>query len=364
MALGPIEYRWGAALLLLAVGGGIGAWIGHRVGRVRWAAKLARVRRAMKALQSANDHMGAVLESLERAAGTDRLTGAWNRRRCEEAVAAEVALARRRKGAVSILMMDIDHFKRINDTHGHEAGDAVLAGLAAAWRKVLRASDPLVRWGGEEFLVLSPASQLEGAMTLAEKLLVATREVTFPGLGPVTVSVGVAEHLPGESWDAWIHRADGALYRAKAEGRDRAVAAEGSPVIPSHLPSILELTWEAAYASGHPLIDEQHRRLFELANGVLAAFVVGLPREETLLRWNRLAAHAAQHFSDEERLFAEAGFPGLEHHAVEHQNLLAKVRELQTEVEQGTLELGRLVDFLAVHLVKGHLLQEDWGTFK
>lgn len=350
-------------LAALCAGLGLGVLGGFQYGRRLYRRKAERWRRSFTALESANTGLQAALESLEQAVGTDRLTGAWNRRRFEEAAAAEISLARRRRQPVSILMLDLDHFKRINDNHGHDTGDAVLIAVTRAWKGVLRISDPLVRWGGEEFLVLSPASRVDGALAIGVKLQEALRTLPFPGLGPVTVSVGVAEYGLGETLEAWIARADQAVYRAKAEGRDRVVAAEQAVGEIVEIRPMIELQWEDAYASGHPLIDAQHRRLFELANSLLAALTQDLPREETRLRWTRLKAHTAQHFNDEERILARAGFPLLAHHAVEHQELLTRNQAFEEAFARGGLDLGGFVAFLVVDLVRGHLLQEDRTYF-
>lgn len=353
-----------AAHSFFGVGLLLGGLIGYLWARLRLDRRVVRLRRNLGALRAANDGLRAAFESLEQAAGTDRLTGAWNRRRFAEAAAAEMALARRRREPVSILMLDLDHFKRVNDSFGHETGDAVLAGAARAWKEALRASDPLVRWGGEEFLVLSPTNRLEGALVLAYKLQEAVRSLQFPGLGPITVSIGVAEYAPGEDLEAWVARADKALYRAKAEGRDRVVPAETPPEDTQKLRPILELQWEEDYASGHPVIDAQHRHLFQLANSLLAAFSDGSPREELTLRWHRLLAHAAQHFNDEEQILARAGYQGLAEHSDAHQRLLTRARELEADRQEGRFDLGRLANFLVSDLVRDHVIQEDMTFFK
>ena len=186
------------------------------------SARLRELSEARQSSELANQSLQRALDQLEQVASTDRLTGAWNRRRFEEAVLPEIALAHRRRDPLSLLMFDLDHFKRVNDTFGHGAGDAVLAGTAQTVRMHLRASDSLVRWGGEEFLVMTPATRLEGAMGLAEKLRAAVEAVDFPDVGHVTMSLGVSEYAIGEGLEEWIERTDQALYRAKAEGRNRA----------------------------------------------------------------------------------------------------------------------------------------------
>jgi len=326
---------------------------------------------ARRAAELANEGLQRALEELEQAASTDRLTGAWNRRRFEEAAMPEIALAHRRKTALSLLMFDLDHFKRVNDTFGHSAGDAVLAGMAQTVRLHLRASDSLVRWGGEEFLVMAPATRLDGAMGLAEKLRSAVADIPFPSVGQVTMSLGVAEYTFGETLAQWIERADQALYRAKAEGRNRSVAAaapersgeaEGGDDFPGER-SLLEVIWEEAYESGHTLIDAQHQRLFRLANTLMAVLTENRPLPDVALRLESLLAHTAQHFHDEEQLLRDAQYHDLAEHAGIHASLLAKARKLQEDVKAGELDFGKLVTFLTVDLVKGHLLTEDRTYF-
>jgi len=321
---------------------------------------------ARQSSELANQSLQRALDQLEQAASTDRLTGAWNRRRFEEAVMPEIALAHRRRDPLSLLMFDLDHFKRVNDTYGHGAGDAVLAGTAQTVRMHLRASDSLVRWGGEEFLVMTPATRLEGALGLAEKLRAAIEAIDFPGVGRVTMSLGVSEYAIGEGLEDWIERTDQALYRAKAEGRNRVIAApapESPEGEPSSERSLLEVIWEDTYASGHALVDAQHQRLFRLASTLMSTLTENRPLTEVALRLETLLAHTAQHFHDEEALLRQARYPDLPEHASVHASLLSKAWKLQAEVKAGQLDFGRLISFLALDLVKGHILTEDRAYF-
>jgi diguanylate cyclase (GGDEF)-like protein/hemerythrin-like metal-binding protein len=330
------------------------------------SARLMELSEARRSTERANQSLQRALDQLEQAASTDRLTGAWNRRRFEEAVMPEIALAHRRRDPLCLLMIDLDHFKRVNDSFGHSAGDAVLAGTAQTVRLHLRASDSLVRWGGEEFLVMTPATRLEGAMGLAEKLRTAVEAIDFPGVGHVTMSLGVSEYALGEGLAEWVERTDQALYRAKAEGRNRAIAAP-TPTGPEYElsaeRSLLEVIWEETYASGHALIDAQHQRLFRLASILMSTLTENRPLAEISLRLETLLAHTAQHFHDEESLLRQARYPDLSEHAQVHATLLAKAWKLQAEVKAGRLDFGRLVAFLALDLVKGHILTEDQSYF-
>jgi len=168
-------------------------------------------------------------ERLAEASRTDELTGLPNRRGFLEASEGALARARRSRLPLSLAIADVDHFKRVNDTWGHAAGDAVLRGVAATIRSSLRAQDLVARWGGEEFILLLPDTPAAGALHVAGsiRVAVAARGVEHGGLEiRVRISFGVAEHRPGDELDATLARADAALYRAKQEGRDRVVGAE------------------------------------------------------------------------------------------------------------------------------------------
>lgn len=165
-------------------------------------------------------------ERLEQLANTDELTGLTNRRHLTETARHYIRLARRYRHPVSFIIFDLDHFKHVNDSFGHGAGDDVLTAIAAQCRTVLRDVDTLARWGGEEFAVLMPETGLEEALRTAERLRLLLRE-----LRPVhnedirtTASFGVAV-LADESFEELAARADEALYRAKHEGRDRVCSA-------------------------------------------------------------------------------------------------------------------------------------------
>lgn len=154
----------------------------------------------------------------------DALTGLNNRRKLDEVITEEIDRARRYSGTFSIILLDIDHFKKVNDTHGHLVGDEVLKRLARILAKGLRKTDVPGRWGGEEFLILLPQQRRDSAVSLAEKLRAAIAAAEFYEVGTVTSSFGVAELAPEDSAEQLIERADAALYRAKERGRNRVEA--------------------------------------------------------------------------------------------------------------------------------------------
>ncbi|MEA2234391.1 MAG: hypothetical protein QOD83_4207 [Solirubrobacteraceae bacterium] len=164
------------------------------------------------------DQRSELLGKLQRLALTDELTGLGNRRAWQESLGRELARARRHGDPLCVAMLDVDHFKRFNDAHGHQAGDRLLRQVAQTWRGQVRASDILARYGGEEFSLAFPACPLKAA----EKVLERLRSAIPAGQ---TCSAGVAVFDGSESADELVGRADEALYEAKAQGRDCTVIA-------------------------------------------------------------------------------------------------------------------------------------------
>lgn len=164
----------------------------------------------------------AANRALDLQARTDALTGLLNRRGFETQMAFAVALARRSSRPLSLITVDVDHFKRVNDTYGHEAGDEVLRRLARTLESRLRGSDVVARLGGEEFVALLPDTDLNGAQSIAQALVTAMAEQQDPVVGTITVSAGVATMRGAEDTGAaMLRRGDAALYEAKGQGRNR-----------------------------------------------------------------------------------------------------------------------------------------------
>jgi diguanylate cyclase (GGDEF)-like protein len=187
----------------------------------------ARVRAAVR-VKSLQDELRIRNAELELMSRTDPLTSLWNRRHTEEQLQSAASLSRRHHTVFSVLMIDVDHFKRVNDSEGHTAGDAVLVEVAARIRDAVRIEDVVARWGGEEFLVVLPSTDIDGAWMLGDRirLAIAAQPVWFTtGSIGVTVSVGCASSRTDETGDAIVSRADDALYEAKEAGRDRTVRA-------------------------------------------------------------------------------------------------------------------------------------------
>ncbi len=157
---------------------------------------------------------------------TDHLTGVYNRRHFEALMERLLVEADAQRSPLSLIMFDVDHFKRINDLKGHQCGDNVLKSLCVRLRSAIRKTDLLCRTGGEEFALICPGSDLNDTKLLAEKLRSLVSALPFEEAGQVTCSFGVATWSPSESFDALVRRADSAMYSAKSNGRDQVQLAD------------------------------------------------------------------------------------------------------------------------------------------
>jgi diguanylate cyclase len=312
------------------------------------------------------DHLRKRVADLEKISATDHLTGAWNRAHLVRVVASEIARSIRFRQPLSALLIDIDHFKQVNDTHGHLAGDAVLRELVSLIHQKIRSADLLFRWGGEEFVVLAVSTGYRDAQTLAEHLRARVAAHTFPAAGSLTISVGVAEHTGSEAADAWFSRLDAALYEAKEGGRNRVVTdcSGDSDAWLAGSASVLSLVWRDSYESGQPGIDAEHRELFDLANALIEAALPGRNRHaDADAALTALLRHLENHFRHEEAILAEHGYARLAEHRQAHASLLRKAGELQNAAAAGTATFGALVDFLANDVVARHLFTADRDYF-
>lgn len=199
----PVDYR-----LLLQV---VAVFVLILASNLFWVVRLRRANR-----------------KLARQAVTDALTGLANRKQLNQFSHGTVETARRHRRPLAVVLFDIDHFKAVNDQHGHLVGDQVLCDIAALLARAVRQGDCLGRWGGEEFLLICPETRGEQALQLAERILAQARSLPLATGKPCTLSAGVAQLGAGDSVNDLLQRADEAIYQAKTQGRDRACLAQRS----------------------------------------------------------------------------------------------------------------------------------------
>ncbi|MBV2132365.1 biofilm regulation diguanylate cyclase SiaD [Pseudomonas sp. MAP12] len=197
----------------------------------RYHRQLRQLEKVARISDRYQDMLRDLNQALKDAAQRDVLTGLANRRLLMERLREEELRSQRSGSAFVLTMIDIDHFKQVNDTWGHEVGDRALSAIARMLQGAVRGCDLCGRWGGEEFLLLLPDTTLAESVPLIERLRGALRELRVPvdsGELSLTASFGVAECLAGEGYSQTLNRADAALLAAKRNGRDRCVLATGS----------------------------------------------------------------------------------------------------------------------------------------
>ena len=197
-------------------------WLSQGEGESFPLEELAARNRELEAMVAERtEELRQAFESVQRLARTDMLTGVANRTAFDENIDYEISYALRYNAPVSMVLIDIDHFKQVNDRYGHLKGDEILHQLAQLVSGNVRDVDTVHRWGGEEFMILLPNTRLEPAVICAEHLRGIVANHLFDLAEPITISLGVTQMKNGEGRDGWIRRVDQALYLAKSSGRNQ-----------------------------------------------------------------------------------------------------------------------------------------------
>jgi diguanylate cyclase (GGDEF)-like protein/hemerythrin-like metal-binding protein/PAS domain S-box-containing protein len=306
----------------------------------------------------------------------DPLTKLPNRRLLRDRLQSALARAERDESKVALLFLDLDGFKPINDTLGHEMGDWLLRAVAGRLGSCLRGYDTAARLGGDEFVVLLPAlSQREDIHRVAERIRtsLATPFITEDGKRlEISVSIGVSlypEHA--ESANDLLHAGDEAMYAAKKSGRNRIAFSERVPGV-SAVPEVINdvhsglihLTWEPGFASGNAFIDTEHRELFRLSNQLLDLATRTDARGHAIgSAMARLVRSVEAHFQHEERILDQAAYPELAEHAAKHRQLAERAREVSKRMVEQPIAVGDILDFVVAKVIYGHVVTEDRDYF-
>ncbi|NCC76642.1 MAG: diguanylate cyclase [Clostridia bacterium] len=301
-------------------------------------------------------------EQLEILASRDNLTGLYNRHHFEMVITDLMEHADRYHESLACFMFDLDHFKKVNDTYGHQIGDDVLKSMAGIVEKIMRQSDLAFRFGGEEFLVLMPHTAIGGAAIAAEKLRAAIEQTVFPTVGHQTISIGVSERMRAESLRHWLRRTDDALYQAKQGGRNQVVdaASQDKTVMSSS-----RFDWQPEWNSGNAEIDSQHQELIRIANQLLHLYLSNARPHQMKSQLELMFQHVVVHFEAEEKLLADVGYPDMPSHARIHEKLVAKLNRLYQDYQSGDIKPSAFFSFviddvLMEHLAKVDKLYFDW----
>lgn len=301
-----------------------------------------------------------VEETIRKRAFRDELTGLYNRHFMDEIVDEEIQRSERYNFPTSVFIMDLDHFKNVNDRWGHPVGDLVLKKTAQIASENIRISDFLIRLGGEEFLLIMPHTNLRDGVMVAEKIRSILEDYVHSIAGTVTASFGVAQRKRKESFQELYQRADAALYRAKNEGRN-CVVADQEQILMSQ--PELHFNWRDQWNSGNTQIDEQHQQIIETANSLINLSTSNLESEEIMECIDSLLSHISHHFETEEDILKNIGYTDSIRHAMAHKALIQKAAELKISYLNGDTKLSSFFSFVIDEVVVGHMLDLDTRFF-
>ena len=327
-----------------------------------------------------NDEVGMLIEALkklqltmqeeiklkqvhEKMAITDKLTGAFNRQMLDQVIDKAIATADRYHEDFSLLCLDLDHFKKVNDTWGHNIGDEILKQTVNVVKNNIRSADVLVRFGGEEFVVLMPQTSLQNAIVVGEKIRTAIATTIHPIAGSVTVSIGVAQKNYNENFDSWYKRGDEALYKAKKTGRNKVIVA--TAIVEKEKPVLaLTIGWRQEWESGNSEIDSQHKKLLEMANDLFENIMVSKANMTIILdKVEIILTEIKTHFASEEMILKKIDYKNFDEHVILHKELYDKALILKQDYLSGKAKTSKLISYILDDVVLEHMLSEDQKFF-
>ena len=306
-------------------------------------------------LSDKHNSLETMLATVRKSATVDALTDIVNRGHMEVRISEELARGYRYGFPISLMMFDIDHFKKVNDAFGHDAGDQVLKMIASIVKSSIRETDTLGRWGGEEFMILLPYTHEVVADKVARKLCHIIAESQHGDYGNITASFGVAQWDGVESFERLYKRLDNALYAAKEQGRNQVVTDllhhidKQTVEIPAWIPE-----WE----SSNPELNRQHRQI--IVN--LASFLRDEERSIGSGSLDLLILDLASHFEYEENLLLKIGYPEAESHKLLHRKLLRWIKTMRNE-HASQSEYPQHSIHILQETVINHMLEEDFKFF-
>lgn len=299
-------------------------------------------------------------ETLRKLAIKDELTGLYNRHFMDAIIEEEMERSVRYNYPISVAILDLDYFKRINDNWGHPVGDIILKETAEMISKNIRKSDFLIRLGGEEFLLIMPHTYVEEAIIVAEKIRKEIEAYTNPIVGKYTASLGVTQRISKESFHTIYERADAAMYRAKNEGRNRVVSFKSQADMPI---ASVYLEWKMEWNSGNKEVDEQHMELLSFANSLMYISLSNKDKEKAKQLVELLEQKIVHHFEYEDEVLSQIAFPDYQNHLQIHQNLIKKFGNLKNSYQKGEVKPSLFFMFIVDEVIMDHLIETDTKFF-
>ena len=297
---------------------------------------------------------------LERNYILDRFTGIYTREYFNFRLKEEVSQNQRKKSPISMIYFDLDHFKNVNDTYGHAAGDEVLLEVVAAVKSLIRGEDVFARWGGDEFILLLPNTLLMDAAYVSERIRKEIGSLEISKAYNVTASVGYSQWKEDEYIESWFLRTDQALYVSKNTGKDKATASDHR--IDKNI--LVKVEWDEASNSGCKRIDDGHRAIIKHCNLIIGGALSEAIFDETIQNVDILISEIEKHFKDEVQILREVNYPYIEKHEKAHDLSRAKIRMMFQKLTNRDIAPIEFFIFLLEDVIEGHFKHEDVKFFQ
>ena len=305
-------------------------------------------------------HLQLKNDELSKLALIDNLTQLANRHYFDHDIEFLIAISNRNQSKLSMLMVDLDRFKLVNDNFGHLVGDDVLKHAAEILRDSVRSSDRVYRWGGEEFVIVIPETDNVHAGVVAEKICQNFRNAKFDVIGNITVSIGVASYDKNKPIDDWFKRADLALYQAKQTGRDRWVSWLEDELLPV---LFNRFEWTKEFESGNKEIDNDHMSLANQINELHDLILNSSSIEIIYQSIDKLTNHLHDHFKNEEAIITKKGYADSLQHRSIHLRLLNEYEIIRLKTIKGEISLAAFISFVIDKVFLNHVLTADKQFF-
>ncbi len=285
----------------------------------------------------------------------DRFTGIYTREHFNQRVREEIKQIERYDYPISMIYFDLDHFKNVNDTYGHASGDKVLLQVVDAVKSIIRAGDVFARWGGDEFILLLPHTDLEGALILGERIRFDIEHLEICKKMGVTASVGCSQWETLEYVESWFARTDNALYKSKNSGKNKITGSSRE----TEKEILVRVNWDDTWISNHPVIDQEHKELLKICNTIIESSLNKAFFNDTLRSVEAFLKEIEKHFDDEIEILRACNYPYVEEHAIIHENILKQSKALYLKTANEDITPIELFHFLLTIVMKGHINTED-----
>lgn len=297
-------------------------------------------------------------KKLKETAIIDSLTGVYNRYYFDEKLSFLMESSLTFRSPLSLILLDLDHFKAVNDTYGHKAGDKVLIEVANTINNLIDEANVFARWGGEEFIVLMPMTNLKDAQNFAEKIRHTLECIDHLGVGTVTVSIGVSTWDYIESSEQWFKRTDDYLYKAKNKGRNCVMTSKESQKI-----NYSFISWSDEWLCNNDDINIQHKELLNLSNKLISSIMGDYMEDDVDLSIKKLIEHISYHFNFEEIFLNDISYSEANTHKEKHDILIRKAKELFKSSSKKNM-LEDTIRFIINDVIINHLIHEDSKFFQ